>query len=217
MFQLLLDPSAPPADKTSQATFYLREEPNPSDGSDVVLAATSGGGEQQGSGFSPVTVGHAVTGVPRGSEECPAFGLCRLNAQDAAETRAMRLAVCTLIVDSAGSVLLTRRPAHMRSFPLAWVVPGGGVELGETLAQAGRREALEETGVQLTAADCCSDGADGVSHGAIDRAPLCCWESCFPTTVDACRSSATGLQVLRPSNPLLTHFQMNWNAQFASA
>lgn len=37
----------------------------------------------------------------------------------------------------------------MRTFPGVWVPPGGHVELGETLLQAGLREMKEETGIQI--------------------------------------------------------------------
>jgi len=53
------------------------------------------------------------------------------------------------IVDKHGKLLLTRRPKHMRVFPWAWVLPGGGVELGETLEQSVIREIHEETGIKI--------------------------------------------------------------------
>ena len=37
-------------------------------------------------------------------------------------------------------VLLTRRAKHMRTFPGIWVPPGGHIEVGETLIEAGLRE-----------------------------------------------------------------------------
>eukprot|EP00658_Telonema_sp_P-2_P001613 TRINITY_DN10600_c0_g1_i2.p1 TRINITY_DN10600_c0_g1~~TRINITY_DN10600_c0_g1_i2.p1 ORF type:complete len:149 (+),score=34.85 TRINITY_DN10600_c0_g1_i2:134-580(+) len=37
-------------------------------------------------------------------------------------------------------VLVTRRPRSMRTFGGAWVMPGGAVDHGETLAQAAARE-----------------------------------------------------------------------------
>ncbi|MBN1668904.1 MAG: NUDIX hydrolase, partial [Anaerolineales bacterium] len=43
-----------------------------------------------------------------------------------------------------GKVLLTQR----EDFEY-WVLPGGGAEAGETLAQAARREAQEETGLEV--------------------------------------------------------------------
>jgi len=56
------------------------------------------------------------------------------------------IGVGAVIVD-AGRVLLVRRATE----PLRgeWSVPGGVLELGETLHAGVRREALEETGVQV--------------------------------------------------------------------
>ena len=46
--------------------------------------------------------------------------------------------------DGAGRLLLTRRVDNG-----LWVLPGGKLELGETIAQAAVREVLEETGVEV--------------------------------------------------------------------
>lgn len=48
------------------------------------------------------------------------------------------------ILDDRNRLLLTRR----EDFDI-WCLPGGGVEVGETLAQAARREAQEETGLEV--------------------------------------------------------------------
>lgn len=54
-----------------------------------------------------------------------------------------------IIVD--GRVALVRRGAQPRKGE--WSIPGGLVDLGETLRQAAEREALEETGLVVTAAE----------------------------------------------------------------
>jgi 8-oxo-dGTP pyrophosphatase MutT (NUDIX family) len=78
------------------------------------------------------------------------------------------LAVVGLILDSTGRhILLTRRPGYMRSFPGAWVLPGGGLDDNDrTLEDALRREIQEETGLILQ------------KHSV---QPMCLWESVYPT------------------------------------
>ena len=44
-----------------------------------------------------------------------------------------RVGVAVLLRDASGHVLLTRRAASMRTFPQAWVLPGGHAEPGERL------------------------------------------------------------------------------------
>ena len=59
----------------------------------------------------------------------------------------------------------------MRSFPCAWVCPGGGLDPGETLKQCAVRETREETGVVI-------------EEGDVEL--VACWESCYPTSADMC-------------------------------
>ena len=49
----------------------------------------------------------------------------------------------TVVVNDAGEILLVRRADNGN-----WALPGGAVELGETLAQAAVRETREESGVE---------------------------------------------------------------------
>jgi 8-oxo-dGTP diphosphatase len=57
--------------------------------------------------------------------------------------------VGAVIIDTQGRVVLVRRAAPPRQGQ--WSLPGGAVELGETLRAATEREALEETGLVVAA------------------------------------------------------------------
>jgi 8-oxo-dGTP pyrophosphatase MutT (NUDIX family) len=64
---------------------------------------------------------------------------------------AIRFAVCVIVQCSVRGFLITRRAAHMRAFPGAWVFPGGRVDRHETAEDAARREVYEETGLKISA------------------------------------------------------------------
>jgi 8-oxo-dGTP diphosphatase len=55
------------------------------------------------------------------------------------------LATVDIIVELAGGIVLVRR----RNEPLGWALPGGFIDRGESAANAARREAKEETGLDV--------------------------------------------------------------------
>lgn len=60
-------------------------------------------------------------------------------------TRAMTLGVRAAVFDAEGRVFLVRH-----SYVPGWHLPGGGVEVGETFAQALAKELREEGAIELT-------------------------------------------------------------------
>jgi ADP-ribose pyrophosphatase YjhB (NUDIX family) len=61
--------------------------------------------------------------------------------------RGMTLGVRGLVIDGAGRILLVQH-----SYVRGWHLPGGGVEIGETMQQALLRELAEEGNIRLTGA-----------------------------------------------------------------
>jgi len=59
--------------------------------------------------------------------------------------RAMTLGVRALVIDGSGRIFLVKH-----SYIVGWHLPGGGVEVGETLMQALARELREEGCIELT-------------------------------------------------------------------
>ncbi len=75
------------------------------------------------------------------SEKCPHCGGIIKRYRNPTPT------VDAIIEIDEGSVVLVRR----RNEPLGWALPGGFVDYGETLEQAVKREAFEETSLAITA------------------------------------------------------------------
>ncbi|XP_063802953.1 nucleoside diphosphate-linked moiety X motif 17 [Pseudophryne corroboree] len=63
--------------------------------------------------------------------------------------RGVDVGVTVLLQSANNKVLLTRRSKTLTIFPNVWVPPGGHMEPGEQLLQAGLRELQEETGLSL--------------------------------------------------------------------
>jgi ADP-ribose pyrophosphatase YjhB (NUDIX family) len=71
---------------------------------------------------------------------------------DAPEANSIVPAVNVAVTNQAGEILLIRRSDNGN-----WALPGGAVELGESLSQAAVRETREETGI-----DCEVTGLSGI-------------------------------------------------------
>lgn len=65
----------------------------------------------------------------------------------------VRYAARVVLIDCTNRVLLlqAREPASDRSF---WVMPGGGLEIGERFEDTARREVFEETGIIISIGPC---------------------------------------------------------------
>ncbi|GBG32293.1 Nucleoside diphosphate-linked moiety X motif 17 [Hondaea fermentalgiana] len=99
---------------------------------------------------------------------CPAFAYEA--AQHQRKDLSLRVGVAVLVESADGKILLTRRPQRLRSFGGLYVLPGGNLERGESLVEAGLREVREETGLDVV--------------NATDVRPFCLWESTFPLSFD---------------------------------
>jgi len=109
-----------------------------------------------------VAFGH-FTACPTRMIKLPQYSSITLEKQ-----QVIRVGVSVLL-EYNGKILLTRRPAHMRTFPLCWVLPGGHVDMGETLDQAAVRELKEEINLNN----------DQIQHLQI----FALWESIYPSYV----------------------------------
>ncbi|MHC6627908.1 NUDIX hydrolase [Streptomyces globosus] len=66
------------------------------------------------------------------------------DAPDAPKANSLRPAASAVVVDDAGRILLQRRADNGM-----WALPGGVMELGESIGQCAARETLEETGITV--------------------------------------------------------------------
>lgn len=109
----------------------------------------------------------------RHAVECPVYkfanGTENTSYPQELKDKGVGVGVVVLLTTLDQHVLVTRRAPHMRTFPGVWVPPGGHIELGESISEAGIRELREETGLVCDA-----------SSNQI----LCLWESVYPHKVE---------------------------------
>jgi nucleoside triphosphatase len=60
-----------------------------------------------------------------------------------------RIIAVGLIQNAAGDYLICRKPESRGVFPGQWALPGGGIEPGERMDAALRREVKEEVGLEI--------------------------------------------------------------------
>jgi 8-oxo-dGTP pyrophosphatase MutT (NUDIX family) len=146
--------------------------------------------------------------VPLGHQEgagATCDSACPASVVGAGAVGRARLAAVALVVDpeactGGGAVLLTRRPRSMRSFPGAWVLPGGGVDSSDAgVSAAAVRELKEETGLRIIVGGDRLGGVRGGTGWARVEAAcfgttrlLCLWESCYPVRAAAWAQAVGG-------------------------
>jgi len=61
-----------------------------------------------------------------------------------------RVIVVAIVQNEQGKYLICKKPANRGVFAGQWGLPGGGIEPGESMLEALRREVREETGLEIT-------------------------------------------------------------------
>lgn len=109
------------------------------------------------------------SGIPLfGPDFCPFKEISADSIEPEKQEKFIPVACVGLLVSSDEKVLLTRRPAHMRAFPLIWVPPGGHVDPYEKLESTVQREVFEETGLEMP----------------LSLKPIMAWESTYPVRLE---------------------------------
>lgn len=108
---------------------------------------------------------------------------CSCNALDKRinnPSRPMRMSCCVLL-KHGNSFLATKRSRNI-SFPGAWVLPGGKVDNGETVFEAGLRECEEEVGKKYPR-------RDQTIKNLMKNSEIMIWESHYVRNLTMCNGN----------------------------
>jgi len=115
---------------------------------------------------------------------------------------------------SNGALLLTKRAAHLKRHARQWALPGGRVEIEESLIQAAIRETREEIQLELNADDYLGRLDDYVTRSGFTMSALVFWagkaESALasPDEVESIHRIPFS-ELLRDDAPILSYDELN--------
>jgi bifunctional NMN adenylyltransferase/nudix hydrolase len=69
-------------------------------------------------------------------------------------------AIVTCLIENDGKLLFGRKRAGVGPYPDTWHLIGGGIDEGESVEQATRREILEETGIEVGVVEIVGEDTD---------------------------------------------------------
>jgi nucleoside triphosphatase len=72
-----------------------------------------------------------------------------MKAHSGEDVQNWRIVVVGVIQNDKGEYLICRKPKNRGIFPGQWALPGGGIEAGEQMTEALRREISEEVGIEI--------------------------------------------------------------------
>ena len=93
----------------------------------------------------------------------------------------VNIASCIIVLDEDDNLLLTRRAKRMKTFPKAWVNPGGKLDFGESFEACAIRELAEETSIICELRE---TSKIYYNEQEVDFFPFYLYESVYPTSLD---------------------------------